>query len=231
MRRVLFIAAMLLGLTAVGTIGIHIISGEAWLRSLYLAVITLTTVGSEDVGRENDTSMIFVLVYLIFGLGIFTYSAFQLGQWVVDAQVHSMLVRRRMEKAISKLRNHYIVCGNGRMGRTICEYLQERNRPFVVVEIDDEILIPVCEERGWLYILGDATNDDVRELIEEQLVPLREDVAALHRCSSLLERLDESDGSRELSPAAVVSLLGDVRAVVVGVSASWKGARAKAKNR
>lgn len=160
MQRVVSIIVLLLGLTAVGTVGLHLLTGEPWLDSLYSAVITLTTVGSRDVAK-NNAGMIFVIVYLICGLGIFTYSAFQLGQIVVNVQVRSMLEKRRMEQAISKLRNHFIVCGNGRMGRTICQYLQDRKKSFVVVDHDEEILVSACQENGWPYIVGDATHDEV----------------------------------------------------------------------
>jgi voltage-gated potassium channel len=105
--------------------------------------------------------MLFTIAYLVCGVGIFAYSGFQLGQMVVNARLRSMWERRRMERAIDKLMHHYIVCGNGRMGRTICGYLAARKRPFVVIDNQEEKLLPLCAERGWLNILGDATNDDV----------------------------------------------------------------------
>ncbi len=162
MRRALFTVGLLFGLTAVGTVGLRVITEKPWLHSLYMAVITLTTVGSIDAA-PNKAGEVFVMVYLVCGLGIFTYSAFQLGQFVVDAQLRSiqMRERRRMEKAIEELQNHFIVCGTGRMGRTICDYLQEREKQFIVIDVDEEVLVPVCEENGWLYVLGDATDDDV----------------------------------------------------------------------
>ena len=161
-RQAFFVIGLLLALAAVGTVGLRITTGEPWLHSLYMAIITLTTVGSRDAA-PNSVAELFVIVYLIFGLGIFTYSAFQLGQFVVNAQRRSIVQRerRRMENAISKLRNHFIVCGGGRMGQIICNYLQERGKPFVVIDVNEQVLLAVCEEEGWLYVLGDATDDDV----------------------------------------------------------------------
>jgi len=160
MRRLLVIVALLLGLTIVGTIGFRVFSEGSWVECVYLAVNTLTTLGSRDV-ELNPGGMIFVIIYLVCGLGIFTYSAFQLGQWVVNAQLRSLLERRRMEKTIDKLTNHFIVCGKGRMGQTICQYLHDRNKPFVVIDLDEDNLVQTCEEKGWLYLVGDATDDEM----------------------------------------------------------------------
>lgn len=160
MRTVLTTIGLLLALTLFGTFGFRIFTGSGWVECLYLAVITLTTVGSRDAGTDT-ASMLFVVSYLAAGLGIFTFSLFQLGSWVVSADFHTMLERRRMQKRISDLEGHSIVCGQGRMGLEICEYLTERGRSVVVVDHDEERIQPVCEENGWPFIVGDATDDDV----------------------------------------------------------------------
>lgn len=160
MRTVLTTIGLLLALTLFGTVGIRIITDCGWVESLYLAVITLTTVGSREVGTDT-ASMLFVVVYLATGLGIFSFSVFQLGSWIVSADFHTMLERRRMQKRISDIDGHSIVCGQGRMGLEICEYLTERGRSVVVVDHNEERISPVCQEHGWPYIVGDATDDDV----------------------------------------------------------------------
>ena len=160
MRTVLTTIGLLLALTLFGTVGFRIIAGSTWVECLYLAVVTLTTVGARDPGTDT-ASMLFVVVYLATGLGIFTFSVFQLGSWVVSADFNTMLERRRMQKRISDLEGHSIVCGQGRMGLEICEYLSERNRPVVVIDHNEDRIHPVCEENGWPFIVGDATNDDV----------------------------------------------------------------------
>lgn len=160
MRTVLTTIGLLLALTLFGTFGFRIFTGSGWVECLYLAVITLTTVGSRDAGTDT-ASMLFVVSYLAAGLGIFTFSLFQLGSWVVSADFHTMLERRRMQKRISELNGHSIVCGQGRMGLEICEYLTERGRSVVVVDHNEERIQPVCEENGWPFIVGDATDDDV----------------------------------------------------------------------
>jgi voltage-gated potassium channel len=160
MRTVLTIIGLLAALTLFGTLGIRITSGSGWVESLYLAVITLTTVGARDPGT-NTASMLFVVVYLASGLGIFTFSVFQIGSWIVSADFHKMLERRRMQNRISELNGHSIVCGQGRMGLAICEYLAERGRSIVVIDHNEDRIAPVCQEHGWSFVVGDATDDDV----------------------------------------------------------------------
>ncbi|QDU07248.1 potassium channel family protein [Gimesia aquarii] len=157
--QVIRIAGLLLGFTIFGTVGIRLIEGSSWLNSLYMIVITATTVGYEDPVTLSDNGKIFIIFYLMFGLGIFTYSVSQLGQWIVRQQMSSMLEQRRMQKSIANLRGHYIVCGIGRMGETISEYLHERGKPFVVIDSNEERLQAVCQPRGWFYVFGDATDD------------------------------------------------------------------------
>jgi voltage-gated potassium channel len=160
MRTLITTICLLFALTLIGTLGFRLFGGHPWLECLYLAIITLTTVGSRDPGQSTGT-MLFVIVYLVMGMGIFTFSAFQIGSWIVSADFQEMLEKRRMQKEISQLNGHSIVCGLGRMGQTICEYLAERNRAFVVIDRDEDHIVSVCREKGWLHIVGDSTQDDV----------------------------------------------------------------------
>lgn len=160
MKTVVNTVCLLLTLTVFGTLGFRLAGGYSWLESLYLAIITLTTVGSRDAGQSPAT-MAFVIIYIVTGLGIFTFSAFQLGSWIVSADFRELLEKRRMKNQISQLTSHSIVCGLGRMGMTICQYLEERNRQFVVIDRDEDHLTAVGREKGWKYIIGDATHDDV----------------------------------------------------------------------
>lgn len=161
MRRAITIVSLLLMLTLGGTVGLRLIEGAPWLDCLYMAVITLSTIGIEDSIGLSDQGKIFIIVYIILGLGTFTYSAFQLGQWIVSVEMRSILEKRRMEKNVRKLRDHFIVCGLGRVGTTVCSYLHERKQPFIVIDHDETHAVPMCEENNWMYVIGDATHDEV----------------------------------------------------------------------
>ena len=151
MQRIFPIVSMLLLLTLVGTVGFRLVDPSAsWLDCLYMAVITLSTVGyGETINVDNNPAgKVFVIVFIVCGLGVFTYNALLLVQWIVSLQMRSIWERRRMEKSINKLHDHFIVCGLGRMGTIICASLADRKKPFVVIDVDEERLVETCEERG-----------------------------------------------------------------------------------
>jgi voltage-gated potassium channel len=152
---------LLMLLMGVGVIGFRLTTNpqQDWFDCLYLSVITLTTLGSKDPGTDV-ASKLFVICYLLSGLGIFTYGAFQVGSWVVSSEFRRYLEKGRMRKRISQMNGHAIVCGQGRMGLTICEYLADRKQPFVVIDRDEEQVVTLCEEHKWPFVIGDATDDD-----------------------------------------------------------------------
>ena len=158
-RQLLFIVVLLSSLTAIGTIGLRLITGAHWFDCLYMAVITLTTVGYGESIPLGTGGRLFIIAYLMCGVGVFTFSIFTLGQWVVNARMQQLWQRRRMQQSIDRMEQHFIVCGVGRMGTTICEQLQQRKQPFVVIESSEPRAAAVCELRGWPCVIGDATDD------------------------------------------------------------------------
>ena len=164
MRRLLQIPLLLLAMLLFGAVGLHLLTGQELLHSFYLAFILLATVGSSEPSPLTDQTKIFVIIYLALGLGIFAYSAFQFGQILVNADLRKVWERRRMEKFIKKLSGHFIICGFGRMGQELCAYLHQRKQPFVIIDEDDELETADMKQDGWLFITGDATQDEVLEL-------------------------------------------------------------------
>ena len=200
---------MLVALTIFGAAGFRIVGRATWLDSIYMAVITLTTVGYSEAIPLDERGKVFVIVYLVLGLGTFTYMIFEFGQSILSLRVDELLGGRKMQSAINKLQKHSIVCGYGRMGRTICEYLSKRGEPFVVIDTDAELLARLREESDWLTINGDATDDSVLES------------AGIHRATSLATALHtDADNvyvvltARILNPALqIIARAGDDRAV------------------
>lgn len=176
MQRPLIILGLLTLLISIGAVGFRMIGGASWVESVYLAVVTLTTLGSRDPASDTYT-MLFTIGYLFFGLGLFSYSLFTLGKSLVDAQYRILWRRRQMLNQIRTLNNHYIVCGLGRMGMTICKHLARRKKPFVVIDHNEEQVQEMIQEHDWLCLTGDATDDDV----------LRE--AGIERATSLASTL------------------------------------------
>ena len=112
-------------------------------------------------GPHAEALMAFMIVYIVLGLSTFAYLATEVAQFLLNAEFRKLLERHRMDRSIATLKNHFIVCGLGRMGTSICQYLHERQQPFLVIDKDEDQLADVCGPRGWLYEVGDATSDNV----------------------------------------------------------------------
>jgi voltage-gated potassium channel len=164
-NRIAHIATVLALLPIIGMLGFHWIEGWGYFDSLYMSVITLSTVGFREVHTLSPAGRGFVIVYLVVGMGVFFYGIVQIGELIVRAELShwDWLGRRRMDMRLKSIEGHYIVCGAGRMGRAVCRHLHEKNHPFVVVD-RDESAVEVCQQEGWMVIDGDATDD--RSLVE-----------------------------------------------------------------
>lgn len=161
------VVIIVLTLVITGTIGFRLIEADkpeaTWINCCYMTVTTLTTVGYGEVIPLSENGRIFVMCFLIVGFSAFTYSAFTMGQWLVSNEMQGLLEKRRMTQTIKAMQDHFIICGLGRMGRTICRQMHERHRPFVVIDIDEERLVHHCKTHGWPHIVGDATDDQILE--------------------------------------------------------------------
>jgi voltage-gated potassium channel len=157
---VLRIAYLLIALPMIGMFCFHWIEGWSLFDSLYMAMITLTTVGYMEVQPLSTAGRTFVMIYLVAGIGVFSYSVARLGEMVVRLELRNFVEERRMRKTIEAISSHYIVCGFGRMGLALCRQLDEKELPFVVVD-RSAASVDECKRRGWLYVVGDATEDRV----------------------------------------------------------------------
>lgn len=144
-----------------GTLGLRILTHQPVLDCFYQVVILMTTVGSQEPEPLTPATKIFVVIFLTSGVGVFTYSAFQFGQTVVSGDLRRFLERQRMQKVMDQLSDHFIICGYGRMGATLCEYLHRRNQSFVIVDENPDLMTDEMKADGWLFMHGDATQDQI----------------------------------------------------------------------
>ena len=146
-------------LLTIGSAGFYIIGGEKWslIDSLYMTVITLSTVGYGEVHKLNDLAKVWSILLIIFGVtGIGA-----LLRTINEEFIQSKLFwNKKMIKNISKLKNHYIICGYGRMGAVIARELDDKNQKFLIIE-NNEQKVEVIRSKGMLCINGDATSDDI----------------------------------------------------------------------
>jgi voltage-gated potassium channel len=152
--------AILLAVLSVSTFGYIIIEGWSFLDALYMTVITIATVGYREVGTLSKAGKIFTIFIILFGVGIIAYLLGMVAQAMVDLQVRSIFGRRKLGQKIRSIKNHYIVCGYGRIGRIICRELKANNIPIVVIDSIGNAMEGL-EEEGIPHIVGDATSEDI----------------------------------------------------------------------
>jgi voltage-gated potassium channel len=156
-------ALLALGIiTVVGLLGYMVLEGWSFIDALYMTVITLTTVGYKEVRTLDTTGQLWTIVLLITGVGTLFYAAVSSVELVVEGTIRGYFGRRRMEAAINRLSGHYILCGYGRVGRQVAAEFALDDVPFVVIDQDRET-VQECVEKGYLVLLGEASDDDVLE--------------------------------------------------------------------
>ena len=151
---------ILLAVMAVGTLGYRFLEGHSWLDATYMTVITLSTVGFQEVKPLSDAGKIFTMVLLVVGLGVVFYTVGAVAKIVVEGEFQQFFGRRRMEKRIGSLKDHYLVCGFGRIGEAICRELASKPVPFVVIESWEE-RARKAQEAQCLVLQGDAAKEDL----------------------------------------------------------------------
>ncbi|MGE3271053.1 MAG: TrkA family potassium uptake protein [Chloroflexota bacterium] len=161
-QRVAQISLLLVGVLVIGTLGYVALEGWSVFDGLYMTVITVATVGYGETHPLTFAGRVFTVVLIVAGVGLVAYGFSTLTALWVEGTVSDVWERRRMERQISDLRNHVIVCGGGETGRHITEELEKAEMSFVVIELD-EGRCQALRKRGdcFLTIVGDATDAEV----------------------------------------------------------------------
>ncbi len=157
-RKILLPAVLIILVSATGTMGYMAIEGWNFRESLYMTIITLTTVGFREVHALSPMGEYFTMVLLIGGVGIILYVLATEARIIFEGELQDVFGRRRLEKKIRELKDHYILCGYGRMGRIIVRELKAKGVSIVVIE---QGRVTQFDDEGVLILEGDATNDDV----------------------------------------------------------------------
>lgn len=133
-----------------------------YIQCLYMTVITTFTVGyGELVPILNTTDRVYTILVITIGIGTIGYALSQMTAFIVEGDLRNILGRRKMEKRIVVVHDHFLVCGSGEVGHYVIEELFATKRPFVAIDTDEEHLKKVIGDRPGLYIVGDATDEEV----------------------------------------------------------------------
>jgi voltage-gated potassium channel len=151
--------AALLFVSTVAIASYMTFEGFSFIDSLYMVIITLSTVGFMEVLPLSQAGRIITMFVIFVGVGSYLYLAGTFAQLLVEGKLQMFLGRRRVLKTIESLRDHFIVCGYGRIGSIVANEIQREGHPVVVIERDPEI-VERLESEGMLFVDGDATSDE-----------------------------------------------------------------------
>jgi len=159
--KILIISVVLFfSLLALGAAGYMVIEGWPFMDALYMTVITLATVGYGEVHKISTAGRIFTVLLIFMGVGFFLYVVGNAVQFLVEGRIRHVLGRRILDKQIKQLKDHFIVCGYGRMGRALCGYLIQKYLNVIVIEKSTK-RVPVMDEDGILYLVGEAADEAI----------------------------------------------------------------------
>lgn len=153
-----FLTLLLIIIT--GTLGLAYFEDWPLFDSLWVTIVSLTTTGYGDILPQTIPGRAFLLLVLIIGVGVVAYAMGAIINILVETQVSRIMERNKMLKAIKALNQHIIVCGAGRVGSYVAQVLKSERVPYVLIDIDEELIAHRLEE-GHLVLYGDATEDEI----------------------------------------------------------------------
>jgi voltage-gated potassium channel len=153
---------LLVSILAIGTIGYYYIENLDLLDSIYMTVITVSTVGFKEVGHSfSPAGKIFTIGLIITSLGSLAYVGSNMARFIFDGELANYIKTYRVDKKIAQLKDHVIIVGYGRNGEQAAMELEENGVKFVILDKRDNVISRVSENPNLLYIKGDATHEDV----------------------------------------------------------------------
>ena len=144
---------------AFGTLGYSSFEGMPLFDAFYMTLITISTVGFGEIRPLSTLGRAITVVIIVVGISTLTYTLGQVLKIFVEGELSRILGRRKLENRILSLKDHYIVCGYGRIGEIVTHELAREGISFVVIE-QNPAKLPSLEKAGALYLQMDATTED-----------------------------------------------------------------------
>ncbi|HUQ91006.1 MAG TPA: potassium channel protein [Bryobacteraceae bacterium] len=158
-RRIRLICISISVVLATGTLGFHFLENYPWLDAFYMTLTTITTVGYGEIHPLSQRGRFFNSLLILFGVGIMLQSISVIAQAVIEQEFGDLLDRKKNKRMIDRLKNHFIICGFGRVGRGAALEMQHAGVPFVVVDIEAP-RVERAMRMGMLGVLADCTRDE-----------------------------------------------------------------------
>ncbi len=160
MRKFFLVLILFVLVILTGTFGYMFLEQLRFWDAMYLTIITIATVGYGDLVPIHPAGKIFTVVLVFSGAGLVMYTISKVTEAMVEGSLKKILERRKMDKKIAALNDHYIICGYGRIGQVICNLLHEAGRGFLVIERDPEVVREI-DNHGYIAVQGEASEDEV----------------------------------------------------------------------
>ncbi len=150
---------LLLVVITIGVAGYMLISGDNFIDSLYMTIITMTTVGFGEIHPLTDNEKLFTIFLILISIVVYGYTVTALTEYLANGKILQRLKQKKVQQKIQNLKNHTVVCGYGRNGKQAVAKLIQFNQPCVVIEkrVNE---VAELEKDNILFIEGDATNDE-----------------------------------------------------------------------
>jgi voltage-gated potassium channel len=158
-RRVLLIVGLLCVTLLIGTIGFVLIEHYSWFEGFYMTLNTVTTIGYQELRPLSHAGRVFNSFLILFGVSALFISFGAMTQTVIELELQDRYGKRRKKHMIDQLRDHFIVCGFGRVGRNASYEIQQARAPFLVMDRSEQRVARAIAA-GMLAVVADATSDD-----------------------------------------------------------------------
>jgi voltage-gated potassium channel len=180
LRRFRLPAVLLAVVIVYGMLGYMLIEGWSLLDSFYMTIITISTVGYSEVNKLSDTGRIFTSTLIVVGVGTMLYGFGVFAETLTDNSFIHYRRERQLERSLNQLRDHFIICGYGRIGTQIVAEFEAHNIPYAVIDQTDEALVRLRNEDR-LHVEGDASSEEILKL------------AGIERARGLISAVDSDE--------------------------------------
>jgi len=160
LKKFKIVIVLLFSIIILGTIGYMYLEDLNIIDAFYMTIITVSTVGFREVRELDSTGKIFTSFLILFGVSTVAYGYSVITTIVIEGELKQVWVFKRRLKMLRKLKNHYIICGYGRMGNYICKKLASENLPFVVIEKNKDLALKL-ETEGFIHLIDDSSREEV----------------------------------------------------------------------
>lgn len=159
MRNLRMLLVALLCVVAAGTAGFHYVEHWSWFDGFYMVLTTLTTIGYQEVHPLSPAGRMLNVAIIVAGVALVFVILGVLAQGLLEFEINNVFGRRRMQREIDRLDGHYIICGAGRVGRSVARQLERSPAQFVILESNEAKADKIRQESGWLIVHADATQE------------------------------------------------------------------------